>query len=109
MPESTKSPAEVLGAAADLLEKPGAWTQGAFARDRMGRPQVSHDHRAICFCAVGAIYRVSGYGPTATEAISRLSSQVRRNSIGEWNDKPNRTQAEVVAALRQASRRGGEA
>lgn len=101
---------EVLEAAADLLERPGAWTQGAFARDRKGWPQVSHDCRAICFCAVGAIYRVSGYGPATSEAFSHLSSQVRRNNIGEWNDKPNRTQSEVVAALRQAARqsRGGE-
>lgn len=112
MAESTKSPAEVLEAAADLLENPGAWTQGAHARNAAGAPMLLGSRLdAVCWCALGALDRVS-----PTNALWDASVQALKGVVGHipgFNDAANRTQAEVVAALReaarQASRRGGEA
>jgi len=101
------SPAEVLGAAADLLEKPGAWTQWGYASDGRGNPVHYTDASAICFCVRGAVRRV------AEESGTDFSLEDFGVPKPSWNDAPERTQVEVVAALREASRqasiRGGEA
>ncbi len=41
----------------ELLEKPGAWTQGVPARDMAGRPVPINWYAACCWCAYGAICR----------------------------------------------------
>jgi len=119
MPESTKSPAEVLEAAADLLEKPGAWTQNEFARDAVGRVVYPTSTLATCWCVRGAIAAVNeeeddhAANTRNWKAAAKLLGFHDVHDIEQWNDTPGRTQAEVVAALReaarQASRRGGEA
>ncbi|WP_278070501.1 DUF6197 family protein [Brevundimonas sanguinis] len=112
MPESTKSPAEVLKAAADLLEKPGAWTQGAYARDSSGKSVGPDSQLAECFCALGAIRRSGNYADDVNPAAMALGRSIGFR-VGDWNDALKRTQSEVVAALREAARqasiRGGEA
>ncbi|MGN6063805.1 DUF6197 family protein [Brevundimonas diminuta] len=117
MPESTKSPAEVLEAAADLLEQPGAWTQDEFARDSVGRVVCPTSTLATCWCVRGAIAAVNEDEDDHTannrnwKAAARLLGFHDAMDIELWNDAPERTQAEVVAALREAARqaRGGEA
>ncbi len=100
--------AEVLDGAADLLEKPGAWTQYAFARGKSGR-EVTTRKAAVCFCALGAIDHVTGYDPGiegCTEANCYLALAItgrRYGGIAKFNDDPRRTQAEVVAKLREAA------
>ncbi len=106
--------ADVLDRAADLIEPEGAWTQGVSARDADGRAcDNSLAPTAVCWCAVGAIgtavaslhaydpspYKVEG---AATAALARVASSA---SVIIWNDAEYRTQAEVVAALREAARR----
>lgn len=107
------TPTEVLEAAADLLEKPGAWTTGVFARDAAGHQVGLRDDRATCFCLAGAIEKAAQNGTFAfREAFDIMDAMARRagfRHVAAWNDAPGRTQAEVVATLRQASRRGGEA
>ncbi len=121
MPESTKSPAEVLGAAADLLESPGAWTQGQCARGEDKSWPNPEDEEATCWCGVGATMRIAyfvyGLGSpvegAAINALHAYAGSLGYRSFGAFNDAPERTQAEVVAALREAARqasiRGGEA
>lgn len=108
------TPTEVLEAAADLLERPGAWTQGGFAHDRDGKEVAWDSSEAVCWCARGAIAFVAReYRAEVLDAIwDGAAKAMGFRSYGDiecWNDVPDRTQAEVVDALRQASRRGGEA
>lgn len=92
---------EILSAAADLLEKPGAWTQGALYRDTAGEPIGSFgDREAVCYCAEGAIAAVIGRYDWFHPAYASLGGV---GELSNWNDHPGRTQAEVVAALRQAA------
>jgi hypothetical protein len=102
------SVADVLDGAADLLEKPGAWTQGVLARHANGNPIDPSEPNASCWCALGAITRIDD-GPkirAASDAVGRLTT----HGITYFNDMPGRTQAEVIAKLREAaalSRAGG--
>lgn len=50
---------EILTGVRDLLSDPERWTQGASARDAKGEPIDLYSEDAVCFCAVGAFYRVS--------------------------------------------------
>ena len=93
--------AEVLRKAADLIEPPSAWTQGAFARTKGGAIIGPYEQNARCWCAHGAIKRVSEHEGGELAAWSARTELVR--SIPAWNDHPERTQAEVVTALRQAA------
>jgi len=106
--------AEILNRAADLLEKPGAWTQGAYARDALGvgvQSVFEMPADAGCFCIAGAVARAGGpermWG--ALIPVIDLLGLERADEAVQWNDDPRRTQAEVVAALREAARKASEA
>lgn len=99
---------DVLSKAADLIEPEGAWTQGTWARRADGSTPYGEisDEDAVCFCALGAIWRVCGaINITANRAEDALGTVLGKFTVGEWNDLNGRTQAEVVAALREASKR----
>ena len=82
--------AQVLRAAADLIEKPGAWKQHG-------------GNYRTTFCAAEAI-GVAGGGPLPeVAAANRFVATMLGRSIVSWNDAPKRTQAEVVSALRKAA------
>lgn len=104
------SVADVLDRAADLIEPEGAWTQGCFARRDDGMPAVVDAKDATCFCARGAIMRVQGSGTytSAAEVFFAHHGLGRNNgyialSIVNWNDTAGRTQAQVIAKLREAA------
>jgi hypothetical protein len=86
--------ADILERAADLIEPKGAWMQGGLRR--------FHDDRPICWCAVGAIYHVAKTPDEALTVRGALGALLDQ-SVPEWNDAPGRTQAEVVAKLREAA------
>lgn len=100
--QAALSVADVLDRAADLIEPEGAWTQGAPARTAGGRGTDSGDREAVCFCAIGAINRAGYWDWPLTSACWKA---VEDTTVGlaKWNDAPERTQAEVVAALRAAA------
>lgn len=50
---------EILTGVRDLLSDPERWTQGASARNVAGESVDLFSEDAVCFCAVGAFYRVS--------------------------------------------------
>lgn len=102
--------ADVLDAAADLLEKPKGWTQGAYARDADGRDVNPYEKwrpspEAVCFCLYGALAHVASQA-----GMEKTPFLVDPLPSTKWNDTPGRTQSEVVAALRAAatSTRQGE-
>lgn len=97
--------AETIDRAAGLLEAKG-WTQGAFARDRDGRPVSTGAENAACFCAAGAIIRASTSISQEIRAIEEVFKPCRRLTV--WNDAPGRTQAEVVDKLREAASKARE-
>lgn len=83
---------QVLLDAADYIEKHG-WCQGNYC-DPLGR-----------VCALGALNIVSCGIPNHTEGIAinaaiRLMWNLR---ITQWNDHPERTKEEVIAALRKVA------
>lgn len=91
--------ARILRKAAALIEPPGRWTQGWLARNRHGEGVAPNSSSAVCWCARGAIERYRG-GVATEEA---LEAQIGTLAIGAWNDDTQRTQDEVVAALRAAA------
>ena len=86
------TPAEVLRAARKLIERPENWVKGYFI-----------DHIPGCrrFCATGAIRQVSNWSYTQadTDARDYLARAADTEYIVAWNDQPNRTHVEVLAAF----------
>ncbi|GGB14780.1 hypothetical protein GCM10011380_00230 [Sphingomonas metalli] len=99
--------ADVLDAAADLLTPEGAWTQDTVYRDRYGNPAGDTRGPAVCWCAVGAICEVNiGYAMKACEAAEvglPVTAPGALRPLSAWNDDRARTQAEVIAKLREAA------
>lgn len=86
--------ADVLDRAADEIEARG-WHQGDWIEDDTG-----------CVCAEGALYFAGASAKLVAVSISPTGKLFRDHigeSIVDWNDAPERTQAEVVAALRSAA------
>lgn len=98
-------PSEVLAKAADLIEPEGAWTQGKFAREASGLAQDPKSPKAICWCARGAIIRSGGLESAPLRYLRSVVPSCDRSGepVAVWNDAPERTQAEVVKALRDAA------
>ena len=110
--------AAVLGEAAALVR--GGWTQGAFARIRDGRTCDYADGCAAEFCldgarrramaAAGAGWHDGGEGwrvfAITEEALERAilrETGERPGRIADYNDAPERTQAEAAAVAERAA------
>jgi hypothetical protein len=90
--------------AKDLLSDKSRWTQGALARDRVGRECTPESPDAESFCIVGALCRVYLDDAAINEAIDSVNLVITPMSgygdeIEEWNDDPDRTFAEVRLVL----------
>jgi hypothetical protein len=101
-------PSEVLAKAADLIEPEGRWTQHYLARVRPNGNAIGpHQANAQCWCAIGALDRAGAEATTLSyrTAVDYLSQAIGQEAgaIAQFNDAPERTQAEVVKALRDAS------
>lgn len=83
-------PRDVCARAADLVER--GWMQGDYW----------NAHGTRC-CLVGALDEAAKDDRVFDEAC-RLVRTIIGSELDAWNDTPGRTQAEVVAALRQAAR-----
>lgn len=94
--------ADILERAADLIEPEGAWIRGASARDQDGRRTIPSDPTATCFCASGAICRIAE-DYEEQQAATKFVNRLLRAKVWNWNDRARRTQAEVVAKLREAA------
>jgi hypothetical protein len=93
--------ADIYRRAADLIEPEGAWTKGSYARDEHGKQVFFRDSNAVCFCAIGALTRIDPlHSCNSTQGFEGFLDVP---SLAGWNDAPERTQAEVVAAFRAAA------
>lgn len=101
--------ADILDRAADRLSKPGAWTQGANARDADGRGVSPNNPAAVCWCLSGVLYSVEPRYSVAREANDFMNRYVLVSYAHHWNDAPERTQSEVIQTLRQAADKAREA
>lgn len=106
-----------LKAARALISKRNGWIKGAYARRSPSDAQAVYElgDLARCFCADGALRRVSG-GPTAgldcelyesiahvfKRAIHKVSRRIRFVSIPCWNDRPRTTKALVLKTFDKA-------
>lgn len=101
----------VLQKARALLAKKGGWTQQCNARGKSGRPLGYVSRAATCFCLDGALRRVT-HGPLSKYRYWEVELAVlavipREEDIVVWNDKPRRTQKQVVALLDRAIKAEG--
>lgn len=114
-------PSAILEKAAELISKPGAWTQGAFGLHTPLSSSLVNDQTprwvdgAKCFCALGAVAQAMGVNPEVAHVwdtpAARFLSNVTKGhlTVVSWNDAEGRTQAEVVAKLREAATLAREA
>jgi len=105
--------ADKLREARALIER--GWTQGADARDLYGDECSPNEEEAECYCANGAICRAF-YAASFTDRREQIhiAEGLLNTAIGQepggplhwpyidWNDAPERTQAEVLAAFDRA-------
>ena len=107
-----RSPAEVLDAAADRIERDG-WYRGDFFADPPPFFNVDDIARILIAtpkpcCVSGALIAETGYYETSFDSAAEtlLMQHLGLRWIDElprWNDAPGRTKEEVVAALRAAA------
>jgi hypothetical protein len=104
--------ADILERAADRIEPEGRWTQGYAALDSNRQPISPTDQRARCWCLAGALAAETGDRMSETyRNARRLMVEVlpfQRAPLTSFNDAPKRTQAEVVAKLREAAAKARE-
>lgn len=96
---------EVLRKAKALIDTPEKWTQGAGSRSASG-VIVSERRYGVCFCALVAIQHVA-YDHLNTSAVESEYAFARAidrtpSGIAIWNDAPERTHPEVMAAFDRA-------
>lgn len=85
----------------ELLSKKSCWTQRAYARKSDGESCRSEDRDAVCWCMSGALRRCAmDDGYTDGSKLARLMEKIGV-PLSIWNDNPNRTHEEVVAALKE--------
>lgn len=93
------TPVEILKAARELIAKPERWTRGCGARDASGEDVEARSDAAICWCAIGAIVRVSDDNPVPAEMLLRRVLP-DGGFISSFNDSHDH--AEVVALFDRA-------
>jgi hypothetical protein len=87
-----------------LIEKPENWTQGDAARGRSGNSVNSNGKYAVCWCLLGAAWRVNG--KVEERVMDDMESALGVDSVADFND--NHTHAEVLALLQSAIDRAPE-
>ena len=92
---------QILRAAREKIAVPERWTQKSHARDAQER-WVAYDSREACkWCASAAIAAVcpGTLWLYVTRLLRLTPGFPAGNSIMRWNDAPDRTHAEVLAAF----------
>jgi hypothetical protein len=93
--------------AAVLIER--GWLQRLYAQDALGRCVNPDEDTAVSFCIIGALSRVNDrpyrdyHEFPGIGAVAAATGNAIPEGISGWNDAPERTQAEVVAALHRAA------
>jgi hypothetical protein len=97
---------DVLRETARLVEI--GWCKGADARDGAGLAVRPHDRAAVAWSLLGALALVSDMPDVGlaalTDALGGIASVIRDPSLSAWNDRPDRTQAQMLLMLEHARR-----
>lgn len=104
-------PSEVLNHIADEFEKDNSlWTKYSYARDKNGDTTSVFNPNAVCFCSLGAITKVTNYNFADVSCKNILSDLLKHTmglrynkSIITFNDSPETTIQDVIAAFRKAA------
>ncbi|MDB5584350.1 MAG: hypothetical protein JWR80_9526 [Bradyrhizobium sp.] len=93
--------ARKLDEARALIER--GWCQKAFARAGDGsKVKVCHGD-AVSFCSMGALDRVGAWASGPINALEAAVGVTVVADVMDWNDAPERTQAEVLDAFKRAA------
>ena len=109
------TPADILKKTKELIYDPANWIQGTFAKNAIGEHESTYSEKAVCWCPVGAMMRVTKDLPfhehhrafmVLTEAVPpeghERSKQIGWGPAVAYNDEPIRKHEEVMAWLDQA-------
>jgi hypothetical protein len=86
--------------ALELIKK--GWTQGELARNDEGYPVNPNSPMSVCWCSTGAIWAAHPEFEDRQRACAKFLSAIDYPSITGWNDAPERTHADVIAAFEKA-------
>jgi len=79
------------------------WAQHVWAQDKDGCAVDVGSPKAACFCSEGAIIRANGGTFGLGQVYERLKEAISTElTIPDWNDVPERTHEEVIAAITRA-------
>ena len=92
---------EAMVGARQVLAEMG-WCRGVPAMDEEGEWRRATSPKAVVFCALGAVDRVTDHNPFLQNDVNRLLSDLSGHPILTWNDAPGRTKEEVIALFDQA-------
>ena len=67
---------KTLERARDLIKNPGNWTTNTLARDEFDDPVFPDDPKAMQFCALGALYKITG-DPCVVDVKDNLTEKAR--------------------------------
>lgn len=95
----SKTTVEILREARGYVEQ--GWTQGEDARDEAGDPTPPEGSRAVCWCMSGACIRADP-GSMGTAVNTPIRDAIGEYWYVKWNDAPERTKEEVLAAFDRA-------
>ena len=98
----SKEVADLLRRAKAKIPTPETWTRGEFARDLGGKVVGGASAHAVCWCAYGAIQAVAHESTLREDAEDAIASQVPSGYVADFNDAPETTHADVLAAFDRA-------
>lgn len=95
------TPLELLTAGREVIANRDHWTRGAIARDKSRDRVHPTNPKAVCFCSIGALRKVTDRIDLANEAEGYLKT-VMGTHVTIFNDRLARNHAEVLAAWDKA-------
>jgi hypothetical protein len=96
------TPHETLKAAKALIDSPERWTTRIYAIDANKNCVNTTDKAAVCRCSVGALGAVTPNYSEALRAMALVIPNTFHYNVVRFNDDPDTTHADVMAAFDRA-------
>lgn len=105
---------QLLTDAKQLIVDPSHWTKGEYARNKEGFKVADSSDHACQYCAVGSLWRASGFlrgepdsDPVKGDLVDRACSVLleaigKKKGLSVWNDLPETTHQDVINAFDKA-------
>ncbi len=91
---------DALIALKTLLAEPPSWTKGKSARNAEGNRTEPTRDDAVCWCLLGAIYRITNYDCNLFIVINNIMrGLVNNTAITAYNDNPTTTHADILKLI----------